>query len=270
MKFNMAKTTMERKLTELTQNIAILNHLEEVADDLGEARTNNKPLHVFIPAWNEEENIERVINSLKQLRLNLKIYVIDDGSADKTAEKARKAGAIVVQHPMHLGGGAAVRTAFKLAMLNDVEYIITLDGDGQHDPKELLKIIEGTKSGADLVIGSRFLKKQRQRMPTYRLIGIKVFSWLISKIAKTKITDATSCYRAYKTEIIRKVVPSLNENQYYGLETILKITQNKAKIKEVPITNRPRNKGKSKKGLLKYGFHLIRTLIINSVPIKRR
>lgn len=221
---------------------------------------NNRTI-VFMPVYNEEESIEGVINELKQLKLNLKTYVIDDGSTDKTAEKARKAGATVIRHPINLGGGAAIRTAFALAILNDAEYVVTLDGDGQHDPKDLLKMIEAAEDGVDLVIGSRFLQKQKQEMPLYRLIGIKFLSWLVTKSVKMGITDATSCYRVYKTKMIRRTLSKLRENQYYGLETIVRMAENKAEIKEVPITSLPRIGGKSKKGVLRYGYNLARTLI---------
>jgi hypothetical protein len=224
---------------------------------------NNRPVHVFIPAYNEEENIDEVISGLKQLGLNLELYVIDDGSTDRTAEKAMKAGATVIRHPVNLGGGAAVRTAFALALLSGADYIVTVDGDGQHDPKELLNILEAIENGCDLVIGSRFLKKQELRMPFYRHLGIKFFSWLTSKLMALRITDATSCYRAYKTTVIREILPKLKENQYYGLEVLMRIRENKAKIVEVPVTSKPRRKGKSKKGIIKYAYNLLRTLIKN-------
>jgi hypothetical protein len=228
---------------------------------------SNRPIHVFIPAYNEEENIEEVIMGLKQLELDLELYVIDDGSTDGTAEKASKAGAAVIRHPVNLGGGAAVRTAFALALLSGADYIVTVDGDGQHDPKELLSIVEAVENGCDLVIGSRFLEKQDLKMPLYRRLGIKFFSWLMSKLVAVKITDATSCYRAYKTVMIKDVLPKLKENQYYGLEVLMRMRENKAKITEVPITSKPRKKGKSKKGILKYGYNLMRTVIKNLVKI---
>lgn len=221
----------------------------------------NKPIYVFMPAYNEEENVEEVVNKLKQLRQNLKIYVIDDGSKDKTSEKAWKAGARVIKHPINLGGGAALRTAFTFATLNDVEHMITLDGDGQHDPKEILSIIDAATNGADMVIGSRFLRKQELKMPLYRRIGIRFFSWIISQIVKRRITDATSCYRAYNMKMVKKIFSKLTENQYYGLETLIRLGQNEAKIVEVPITSKPRRKGKSKKGVIRYGYHLLRTIV---------
>jgi glycosyltransferase involved in cell wall biosynthesis len=219
-------------------------------------------IYVFIPAFNEEETIESVIDELKQLNLELKIYVIDDGSSDKTAEKARRAGAEVIRHPINLGGGAAVRTAFTIALKYGAQLIVTLDADGQHDPRELPKLLKAISNDkADFVIASRFLTNDHPEMPAYRRLGIKLFSWLISKKTGSKITDATSCYRVYRRSIIEKILPELRENQYYGLETIMKIAESKAQIAEVSSESRPRKKGKSKKGIIKYGYNLLRTLI---------
>lgn len=226
-------------------------------------RKSNRPIQVFIPAYNEEGNIEEVIKGLKQLELDLELYVIDDGSTDRTAEKASKAGATVIRHLVNLGGGAAVRTAFALALLNGADYVVTVDGDGQHDPKELQNIVEAVEDGCDVVIGSRFLRGQELKMPFYRHVGIRFFSWLMSKLVATRITDATSCYRAYKTAVIRGVLPKLRENQYYGLEVLMRMGENKAKIVEVPIKSKPRKKGKSKKGIIKYAYNLLRTLVKN-------
>lgn len=223
----------------------------------------DRPIHVFIPAYNEEENIEEVIRGLKHSELDLKLYVIDDGSTDKTAEKASKVGATVIRHFVNLGGGAAVRTAFALALLNGMDYVVTVDGDGQHDPKELQSIVEAVENGYDLVIGSRFLREQELEMPFYRRMGIRFFSWLMSRSVATRITDATSCYRAYKMAVIREVLPKLRENQYYGLEVLMRMKQNKAEIAEVPISSMSRRTGKSKKGIIKYAYNLLRTLVEN-------
>lgn len=222
---------------------------------------NSKSTYVFIPAYNEEESIEEVVKGLKQLDLGLKIHVIDDGSNDRTLEKARQTGAIVVSHPLNLGGGASIRTAFTIALMNDCEFLVTLDADGQHEPKDLPRLIEAAEK-ADLVIGSRFLNdEQTIDMPLYRLFGIKFFSWVLMKITKANITDATSCYRVYNRTAIGKILPELRENQYYGLETIIRLAKNKLRVIEVPITSKRRMKGKSKKGIIKYGYNLLRTIL---------
>jgi len=222
---------------------------------------SNKPIYVFLPAYNEGESVDEVIDELKRLELDLNIFVIDDGSRDETTKKAWEAGVNIMKHPVNLGGGAAIRTAFTFAALKDVDYIVTLDGDGQHDPKEIVSIIDAAENGADLVVGSRFLKRQNIEMPRYRYWGIKFFSWLVSKVVKKRVTDATSCYRAYNMELVKKVLPELTEDQYYGLETLIKMGRNGARIVEVPVSSKPRRNGKSKKGVIRYGYNLVRTLV---------
>lgn len=225
-------------------------------------RKTTETIHVFIPAYNEEETIESVIKELKQLDLKPKIYVIDDGSTDNTAEKARRAGAEVVRHLINLGGGATIRTAFTIALRCDTLFVVTLDADGQHDPRELPNLLTAISEGnADFVIASRFLDNDHPDMPTYRRIGIKLFSWLISKKTGYRITDATSGYRIYRKKLIEEILPKLRENQYYGLETIMKIAEKKANIVEVSSESKPRKNAKSKKGTIKYGYNLLRTLI---------
>jgi len=220
------------------------------------------PVPVFIPAYNEEETIGEVIASLKNLNVDLIIYVVDDGSQDGTFEKARNAGAIVIRHPMNLGGGAAIKTAFMVALKKNYNFIVTMDADGQHEPADLPNLLQAVKT-ADFVIGSRFMNRKRPEMPAYRLVGVIFMSWLLRKIIKIELTDATSCYRVYKLSIIRKMLPYLRENQYYALETLILAKKFDAIITEVPITNRLRKKGYSKKGSFKYGFNLMKVILRN-------
>lgn len=222
----------------------------------------SRRIQVFIPAFDEAGMIGDVIEGLKRLDLNLDVFVIDDGSKDGTGKVAEEAGATVVRHPINLGGGAAIRTAFTLALLNGAEYIVTMDGDGQHDPKELPVLIGAMeKEKADLVIGSRFLENKNFDMELYRNLGIRFFSWLISKITKKDITDATCCYRIYNTIAVINIIPKIKEDQYYALETLIKIIENKANITEVSIKARRRTKGNSKKGIIIYCYNLFRVFI---------
>lgn len=221
---------------------------------------NSKSVHVFILAYNEEESVQGVVKELRQLKLDLRIHVLDDGSRDATAERAKEAGARVIKHPVNLGGGAALRTVFTVALMDDADFIATLDADGQHDPVDFSRLVEAVEQ-SDLVIGSRFRNEQRLGMPFYRRLGIRFFSWLITKVGKVNVTDATSCYRIYDSKTIWEILPKLKENQYYALETILRMAKYKARIIEVPIRDIPRMKGKSKKGILSYGYNLLRVIM---------
>lgn len=221
---------------------------------------SNKPIYVFLPACNEEKHIEDVVNLLKQLELNLKVHVIDDGSRDATGEIARKAGAIVVRHPVNLGQWAAMRTGFAISLMEGADVVVSVDADGQHDPKDLPRLVEPILKGeADIVIGSRFLDGEVPEMPKYRQAGIRFFNKLIEITTKKGLTDCTSGYKAFNMAMVRKVLPNLRENQYGALEFIMEAIRQRARILEKPV--RAKNNAVSKKGKIKYGYNLLRTII---------
>lgn len=221
-------------------------------------------ISIFIPAYNEADTIGTVVAQLKTLNSQYKIFVIDDGSTDETFKNASNAGAIVIRHPINLGGGAAIRTAFSIALLEKTDYIITLDADSQHDPRELPCLLHQTDQKNGLVIGSRFLGDYQIKMKNYRQYGIRFFSSLVSKIINKRVTDVTSCFRMYNIQEIEKIYCQLGENQYYAIELLMRIAKN-ANVIEVPIQDLDRLSGKSKKGLLKYFYHLFRVFLKNSV-----
>lgn len=221
---------------------------------------SDKPIYVFLPACNEEKHIAEVVNMLKQLELNLKIHVVDDGSRDATGEITRKAGAIVVRHPVNLGQWAAMRTGFAISLMEGADVMVSLDGDAQHDPKDLPRLVEPVLNGeADIVIGSRFLDDEAPEMPKYRLAGIRFFNKLIGITVGKELSDCTSGYKVYNMAMVRKILPNLRENQYGALEFIVEAIRQKARILEKPI--RAKNNAVSKKGKVKYGWNLLRTIL---------
>jgi glycosyltransferase involved in cell wall biosynthesis len=221
---------------------------------------SDKPIYVFLPAYNEQRSIEEIVNVLKQLELNLKVHVIDDGSKDATAENARKAGAIVVRHPVNLGQWAAMRTAFTISLMGGADIMVSVDADGQHDPKDLPRLVEPILKGeADIVIGSRFLDGEDPEMPKYRHAGIRFFNKLIEITTKKELTDCTSGYKAYNMAVVRKILPNLRENQYGALEFVIEAIRQKVRILEKPV--RAKNNAVSKKGKIKYGYNLLRTIL---------
>jgi glycosyltransferase involved in cell wall biosynthesis len=221
---------------------------------------SDKPIYVFLPACNEEKHIAEVIEQLKQLELNLKIHVIDDGSKDATGEISRKAGAIVVRHPVNLGQWAAMRTAFTISLIEDADVAVSVDADGQHDPRDLQKLVEPILKGeADIVVGSRFLDGENVEMPKYRRVGIRFFNRLIEVTMKKELTDCTSGFKAYNMAMVRRMLPNLRENQYGALEFIVEAIRQKVKILEKPV--RAKNNPTSRKGKIEYGYNLLRTII---------
>ena len=135
---------------------------------------------LIIPAYNEEGSISKVISSIIGLYPTLDIVVINDGSDDKTALLAEKAGAIVLSHPFNMGYGVSLQTGYKYAVRNNYCYLVQIDGDGQHDPKGIATLLEPIKNGSyDFALGSRFLDSDNYRPSIFRLIGINVFRFIL-------------------------------------------------------------------------------------------
>lgn len=225
---------------------------------------------IIIPAYNEEKNIERVIADLKQEGLNLDILIIDDGSSDHTtliAEKTQKA--MVVTLPNNLGIGGAVQTGFKYAERNNYDAVVRVDGDGQHRPAEIPKIIKPIlDQEADLVIGSRFLNPDRPHSIYARRIGQKIISLLTSAITGQKITDSTSGFRGYNRQaiiLLNKYYPS----DYPEPEEIIFLKKNKFKIKEVEVSMRQREEGSSSLTTIKSIYYMIKVVLSIFIALLR-
>ena len=223
---------------------------------------NNKKISVIIPAFNEQEKIGDIITELKDLHYDLKIIVVDDGSSDDTSKIATKFGAFVVKHILNLGQWAALRTAFRIALMNDVDVVVALDADGQHFPRELISVITPIlEEEADIVIGSRFLNYEKPDMLRHRSIGIKFFNYLMKIRTGLSLTDCTSGFKAYRREVLSALLHHLRESQYGALEILLKAHKLGARIQEVPIHTMKTTR--SSKGTLAYAYNLIRTYFSN-------
>jgi len=186
-----------------------------------------------IPAYNEEKTIAKVV-LLAQQQVD-KVVVCDDGSVDMTADIAKKLGARVVRHPNRMGYGAAIKTLFNEARELNADVMVTLDADGQHDPREIGALLGPIlKDEADIMIGSRFLKGSSSDIPTYRRFGIG----LINKLSgKTKegggLSDAQSGFRAYNKKAIHSLRLS-ESGMGLSAEVLLKAKGNGLRLREVP------------------------------------
>ena len=188
----------------------------------------------IIPAYNEEKALADVIG--KTLEHVDEVIVVDDGSSDKTSEVAIEAGARVIRHSVNLGKGEALKSGFKA--IGDDSIIITIDGDGQHDPSEIPDLIRPIiEDGADLVNGSRYMNGPEENTPAYRRVGQKVLDIATNISAGTKVTDSQSGFRAFSPQ-------SKNFFRFkdtgFGIESEMLVDASEAglKIVEVPITVR--------------------------------
>ncbi len=176
---------------------------------------NPESLLVIIPAYNEEGAISRVIHKVRRHAPTADIVIIDDGSADNTAEVARRAGVIVLRHPFNLGIGGAMQTGMKYAVKHGYDYVVRLDGDGQHDPAEIEKLLTPLRQHTvDMVVGARFVDESVNelgwRIPLLRRWGIRLFAWEVSTVVGQRLTDTTSGYCAMNrqaTQVLANYLP---------------------------------------------------------------
>lgn len=193
---------------------------------------------VTIPAFNEEKTIGKLIKSIKRVlnssfyKDNYKILVIDDGSKDKTAQIAKKTGAIVYSHPKNYGLAECFKTEIKKCLEHKADVIVHIDADLQYKPEEIPKLLKEIENGYDLVLGSRF-KGTIEYMPLIKRIGNIAFSKVVSQIAGIKVSDAQTGFRAFTRGVAENV--NITSNYTYTQEQIIRAVRQKFKIKEVPI-----------------------------------
>jgi len=188
---------------------------------------------ILIPAYNEEKNIQKVIKNCLPFKTDLAI--IDDGSTDKTLEKINlfKNKVTILSHPKNQGKGEALQTGFDYALKNNYQGVITIDGDNQHEAKEIGRFLkEAKKNDADLIIGSRF--NNTKDMPFVRLATNLSTSWIISKMAGRRIEDVQSGFRYLSKKAIKNI--KLETNSFdTEPEIALKAGLLNYKIKNIPI-----------------------------------
>lgn len=199
-----------------------------------------KEVLVIIPAYNEEENINRVVENLKQYT-QYDFVIINDGSKDRTAEYCRKAGYPLIDLPINLGLAGGVQTGMKYAYRKGYEYAIQFDADGQHLPEYIEVMYNKMKDGNDIVIGSRFVTQKKPK--TLRMLGSNMISIAIRLSTGKKIKDPTSGMRMFNKGMIEKFATGVN----FGPEpdTISHLIRNGAKIEEVQVRMEERIAGES-------------------------
>lgn len=217
---------------------------------------------VVVPALNEADNLPHVLPRIpsKIASHDVMTLVVNDGSTDGTGEVAAANGAFVASHPIPYGGGAAVRTGYRIASLIGAEFLVTLDADGQHRPEEIeqvvMPLLEGT---ADMVIGSRVLG-QGEIYSVVRLAGVYLFSFFVRILMNSRISDCASGFRSFRVESLRRL--RLTAVQYHTAESIIASLKSGLRVTEVPITVMRRMSGESKKGYnLFYAVSFLRSIL---------
>ncbi|MFO7558722.1 MAG: glycosyltransferase family 2 protein [Desulfobacterales bacterium] len=217
---------------------------------------NKLQITVIIPAYNEAEIIGDLVSKTRELYPDFNVIVIDDGSSDDTVARAIEAGAEVYRHPYNIGNGAAVKSGIRVA---EGDVFVFMDGDGQHDPEDIRKLLEHIPE-FDMVVGARsFLGNASLG----RAIGNRLYNWLASYVAKFAIKDLTSGFRAVKAEVVRHFLFMLPNTYSYPTTLTLGVLRSGWSVKYKPIKIEKRKTGNSKISMFRDGvrFFMIITKI---------
>jgi len=236
-----------------------------VADQLGELKRI-----AIVPALNEEETVGRVIGEIRAFDPGFDIVVVDDGSVDRTAGVAADRGAYVVRLPFNLGIGGAMQTGYRFAFEHGYDLAVQIDGDGQHDPTQLPKILAPVLSGeADLCVGSRFTGDGQFRSSFARRLGIKIFARVVSLVVRQKVTDTTSGFRAVNRRGIALFAADY-PHDYPEVEATVMCVKHKLRLREVPVEMRERGAGASSITALRSVYYMTKVLLAIFVGLFRR
>lgn len=203
-------------------------------------------LLIIIPAYNEQAAIRQVVSGVRAALPQADVLVINDGSVDHTAREAEAAGALVVEHPFNLGIGGAVQTGLKFARTQEYDYVIRLDGDGQHNADEIQQFLDILRSRqTDMVIGSRFLDAGVDwHIPWARRIGIRFFGWAVSLLIGGRATDTTSGFCGMNRQAVDVLATYLPQD-YPDVESRVIVHKAGLRQMEMPVRMRARVAGVS-------------------------
>lgn len=224
-------------------------------------RRNKVKKIIIIPAYNEEANIERTVESIKKSAQGFDYVIINDCSTDNTRKICEERKFNIVNLPINLGIGGAVQTGYKYAYENGYDVAVQVDGDGQHDPEFLNSMAEYLEEhNVDMVIGSRFIEKKGFQSSVTRRMGIKFFSGLIKVLTGQTITDPTSGLRM----IGRNVMEIFSEDyprDYPEPESIVAVLRKNMKIEEIPVVMLERKGGVSSISPKKSIYYMVKVTL---------
>jgi glycosyltransferase involved in cell wall biosynthesis len=213
---------------------------------------------VVIPAFNEEKTVGAVVGEVRLALPFAGIVVVDDGSSDRTAAAAEAAGARVLSLPLNLGIGGAVQAGYRFAAANGFDIAVQVDGDGQHDPFEISRLIEPLLDGsADMVVGSRWLGRGDYRAAKNRRFGMHLLSTLVSWRSGQRFTDTTSGFRALGPAALALFAEEY-PTDFPEVETLVIAVRHHLRVAEIPVQMRPRSEGRSSIAGLRSAYYMAR------------
>ena len=226
---------------------------------------------IVIPAWNEEESLPHVLAEVRGAVPHADVVVVNDGSTDATSAVARAAGALVVDLPINLGVGGAMRAGYKLGLRGGYDAVVQLDADGQHDPAEVPRLLAVLREeGADVVIGARFAGAGSYEVRGPRRLAMKLLSVALSRVTRTKLTDTTSGFKA----VGRRAIALFSADypaEYLGdtIEALVIAARSGLTVRQVGVAMRARTAGRPSHSPIKAGIFLLRAILALVVALSR-
>jgi glycosyltransferase involved in cell wall biosynthesis len=225
---------------------------------------------IIVPAWNEERNVGNTVREISQSHPDYDVAVVDDGSTDSTAAVARAAGATVLSLPYNLGVGGAMRTGYTYALRHGYQRAIQVDADGQHNPVDIEHVLAGLER-ADISIGARFDGVGDYDVRGPRRWAMHFLASVLSRVAKTRLTDVTSGFRAAGPRAIAQYV-SYYPAEYFGdtLDSLVAACHAGLSVTQVPVAMRARVHGNPSQGTFGSMVYLSRAMFALLLAIMRR
>ncbi len=224
----------------------------------------NHPEHIFVvvPAYNEQQTIHAVVSEL--VALGLTVVIVDDGSAPALQKQEFPAGTLLIRHQVNLGQGAALQTGIEYALKKGAHYIVTFDADGQHPAAAIGSMIALQEtSGADVILGSRFLDDQGAT-PARRAFTLKLARWVNFLFTGLMLTDAHNGLRLFTAEAARRI--KLRENRMaHATELLALIKKHRLRYKELPVTIRYTDYSMAKGQNFWSSFRIVFDLLLSKI-----
>lgn len=234
-----------------------------------ESNPNSRVL-VIMPAWNEAEAVGNTVREVLTTNKRYDVLVVNDGSTDATAAEASAAGATVLNLPFNLGVGGAMRAGFKYSQRLGYRQVIQVDSDGQHDPRSIDEVLAGL-AHADISIGARFADRGDYRVTGPRKWAMQLLAKVISGLAKTRLTDVTSGFRAANERAVAQYLDHYPA-EYLGdtIDSLVVAIRSGCKVTQVPVEMRPRQGGKPSHNPLKAAIYLGRSVFALLFALTRK
>lgn len=225
---------------------------------------------IVLPAWNEEASLPAVLAEIRVHLPQVGVLVVNDGSSDGTSTVARATGAQVLDLPFNVGVGGAMRAGFRYALAEGYDAVVQVDADGQHDPRDVPRLVERLDT-ADVVIGARFAERGDYQVRGPRRWAMRVLAGVLSRLAKTALTDTTSGFRASGPRAVRLFAVHYPA-EYLGdtVESLVIAVRSGLSIEQIGVAMRDRSAGRPSQSPVKAAVYLLRACLALGISLTRR